>query len=144
MTSHFEQDAWAFYIVTGSAVAASILVSSIGLRRLRQIRRVGLNTSVRSIGVARPSFLQRFRGLLWRRAVDKSRSNPVWINQRADEARLRDGMRAKMLEDHRQEIAKLERTLEGRKVQGSVHKWRGLYPPEPGSEGGSGFAYGKR
>ncbi len=143
LTSHFEHDAWAFYIVTGSAVAASILVSSIGMRRLRQVRRVGLNTSARSVSVSRPSVMQRLRGLMWRRAVDKSRSNPVWINQRADEARSRDVMRAKMIEEHRKEFAKLESTLESRKVQGSMRKWSERFPPESGSIGG-GFAYGRR
>ncbi len=113
------------------------------MRRLRQVRRVGLNTSARSVSVSRPSVMQRLRGLMWRRAVDKSRSNPAWINQRADEARSRDVMRAKMIEEHRQEFAKLESTLESRKVQGSMRKWSERPPPESGSIGG-GFAYGRR
>jgi hypothetical protein len=85
--------------------------------------------------------MQRFRALLWKRATDKARVNPVWINQRADEARLKDAMRAKMLEEHRQELTRLEHgTLEGKRI-GSISKWRGFSPPE---SVGTGFAYGRR
>lgn len=104
LTSNLETAPNAFYFVTGTAVAVAAITTFMGLKRLRAMSKIGINTGRKSkpIKSTRVSLAQRMRNMLWRRAgkdVNKStkspgKEDPVWINQHADAARARDAIRA--------------------------------------------------
>ncbi|RXW22790.1 hypothetical protein EST38_g3063 [Candolleomyces aberdarensis] len=46
LTSHIEEDPYAFYVLSGASAGIALLVAMAGLRRLSKIRKVGLSSNI--------------------------------------------------------------------------------------------------
>lgn len=94
LASHIEQNPYAFFIVTGTAALGAALITILGLRRLRNLQRIGTNPNK-----TKASAIQKISSGLWSKAGTRAdnASDPVYINAKADAARTRDAWRAEQI-----------------------------------------------